>query len=85
MEEYSIAAQVWKFTGVDMCEIARNSCYHSGYSEGAKAYWLGDKFRREGINGNDPKKTNVPDIRLQYRYETLCDELQNALKPHMPK
>ena len=45
MEEYSIAAQVWKLTGVDMCEIARNSCYHSGFSEGAKAYWLGQRFR----------------------------------------
>ena len=33
MEEYSIAAQVWKLTGVDMCEIARNSCYHSGKIE----------------------------------------------------
>jgi len=64
-----------------MCEIARNSCYHSGWSEGAKAYWLGKKYQREGVNGNDPRKTNVPDIRLIYRHETLSNELELSLKP----
>ena len=32
MEEYSIAAQVWKLSGVDMCELARNSVVMSGFS-----------------------------------------------------
>ena len=32
MEEYSIAAQVWKLTSVDMCELARNSVIMSGFS-----------------------------------------------------
>ncbi len=32
MEEYSIAAQVWKLSSVDMCELARNSVLMSGYS-----------------------------------------------------
>ena len=32
MEEYSIAAQVWKLSGVDMCELARNSVTMSGFS-----------------------------------------------------
>jgi AMP deaminase len=31
MEEYSVAAQVWKLTPVDMCEIARNSVLQSGF------------------------------------------------------
>ena len=31
MEEYSIAAQVWKLSGVDMCELARNSVLMSGF------------------------------------------------------
>lgn len=31
MEEYSIAAQVWKLSGVDMCELARNSVAMSGF------------------------------------------------------
>jgi len=68
-----------------MCEIARNSCYHSGFDQKTKAYWLGENFNSEGINGNDPRKTNVPDIRLQYRYETLVGELDHALNPMMPK
>ena len=32
MEEYSIAAQVWKLSTCDMCEIARNSVLQSGFS-----------------------------------------------------
>lgn len=31
MEEYSIAATVWKLSSVDMCELARNSVLMSGY------------------------------------------------------
>lgn len=31
MEEYSIAAQVWKLSSVDMCELARNSVTMSGF------------------------------------------------------
>lgn len=31
MEEYSIAAQVWKLSPCDMCELAQNSVRMSGY------------------------------------------------------
>ena len=31
MEEYSIAAQVWKLSTCDMCEISRNSALQSGF------------------------------------------------------
>ena len=33
MEEYSIAAQVWKLSSSDMCEIARNSAIMSGFPD----------------------------------------------------
>lgn len=33
MEEYSIAAQVFKLSGCDMCELARNSVLQSGFSK----------------------------------------------------
>ena len=33
MEEYSIAAQVWKLTPCDMCELARNSVVMSGFED----------------------------------------------------
>lgn len=32
MEEYAIAAQLWKLSTCDVCEIARNSVLQSGIS-----------------------------------------------------
>nr|XP_055073443.1 AMP deaminase 2 isoform X3 [Misgurnus anguillicaudatus] len=75
MEEYSIAAQVWKLSSCDMCELARNSVLMSGFSHRAKSYWLGPGYDEEGPFSNDIRRTNVPDIRVAYRHETLCEEL----------
>lgn len=132
MEEYSIAAQVWKLSSCDMCELARNSVLMSGFSHRvtshthknthafghfcgeynffryahlknncsarncsllvkylissfvliyhicvsqAKGYWLGPNYNKEGPISNDIRRTNVPDIRVSYRHETLCEEL----------
>lgn len=33
MEEFSIAAQVWKLSSCDMCELARNSVMQSGFED----------------------------------------------------
>lgn len=41
MEEYSIAAQVWKLSSCDMSELARNSVLMSGFPREMKDYWLG--------------------------------------------
>ncbi|KAK3106992.1 hypothetical protein FSP39_004575, partial [Pinctada imbricata] len=76
MEEYSIAAQVWKLSTCDMCEIARNSVLQSGFEHEVKQHWLGLHYTKEGVAGNDVSRTNVPDIRVAYRYETLVDELK---------
>ncbi|XP_068996743.1 AMP deaminase 2 isoform X4 [Embiotoca jacksoni] len=75
MEEYSIAAQVWKLSSCDMCELARNSVLMSGFSHKVKRYWLGPNCIKEGQESNDIRRTNVPDIRVAYRYETMCEEL----------
>jgi len=80
MEEYSIAAQVWKLSSCDMCELARNSVTQGGFAKEVKDYWLGPNYRREGVAGNDITRTNVPDIRISYRYETLIEELSNIFK-----
>lgn len=40
MEEYSIAAQVWKLSSVDMCELARNSVLMSGFSHKVRHFSL---------------------------------------------
>ena len=38
MEEYSIAAQVWKLNPCDMCELARNSVFMSGFEDKVCGY-----------------------------------------------
>ncbi|XP_033116716.1 AMP deaminase 2-like [Anneissia japonica] len=75
MEEYSIAAQVWKLSTADMCELARNSVLMSGFPDEMKNYWLGRNWRHEGAAGNDITRTNVPGIRVVFRHETLIEEL----------
>ncbi|XP_066439639.1 AMP deaminase 3 isoform X2 [Eleutherodactylus coqui] len=75
MEEYAIAAQVWKLSTCDLCEIARNSVLQSGLSDKEKKHFLGCNYLKEGPEGNDISRTNVAQIRMAYRYETLCNEL----------
>ena len=45
-----------------------------------KQHWLGPNYTREGAAGNDIFRTNVPDIRVAYRYETLVAELNSIFK-----
>ncbi|XP_029009489.1 AMP deaminase 3b isoform X2 [Betta splendens] len=75
MEEYAIAAQVWKLSTCDLCEIARNSVLQSGLSHQEKKLYIGPEYLQEGPEGNDIRQTNVAQIRMAYRYETLCNEL----------
>ncbi|XP_036068828.1 AMP deaminase 1 isoform X1 [Oryzias melastigma] len=79
MEEYAIAAQVFKLSTCDMCEISRNSVLQSGLSHEEKVHFLGPDYLKEGPEGNDIRKTNVAQIRMAYRFETLCYEL-NLIK-----
>ncbi|OBA23249.1 AMP deaminase [Metschnikowia bicuspidata var. bicuspidata NRRL YB-4993] len=76
IEEYSVAAQIYKLSGVDMCELAKNSVLQSGWEWEIKKHWLGKKFMLPGVEGNDIEKTNVPDMRVGYRDETLKSELE---------
>ncbi|XP_061218760.1 AMP deaminase 1 isoform X3 [Neopsephotus bourkii] len=75
MEEYAIAAQVFKLSTCDICEIARNSILQCSLSHEEKAKFLGENYQEEGPQGNDIRKTNVAQIRMAYRYETWCYEL----------
>jgi len=74
IEEYSVAAQIYKLSNVDMCELAKNSVIQSGWEHNIKKHWLGSDFNKGGVEGNDVEKTNVPDIRVAYREETLLTE-----------
>ncbi|EGW33479.1 uncharacterized protein SPAPADRAFT_60828 [Spathaspora passalidarum NRRL Y-27907] len=76
IEEFSVAAQIYKLSGVDLCELAKNSCLQSGWEANIKKHWLGKSYMDGGVAGNDIEKTNVPDIRMKYREETLKSELQ---------
>jgi AMP deaminase len=84
IEEYSVAAQIWKLSSTDMCELAKNSVVQSGWEGSIKRHWLGDDYLKPGVEGNDIRKTNVPDIRVDYRYKTLLEELE-SLKKYLPK
>ncbi|KAL8596222.1 AMP deaminase 2 [Nucella lapillus] len=80
MEEYSIVAQVWKLSTCDMCEISRNSVLQSGFPHQVKQHWLGPNYMHEGVGGNDITRSNVPDIRIAYRYDTLVDEMRTICR-----
>lgn len=46
----------------------------SGWEMKVKQKWLGNSCHLQGPAGNDIQKTNVPNIRLAYRYQTLMEE-----------
>ncbi|KAH7030807.1 uncharacterized protein B0I36DRAFT_114310 [Microdochium trichocladiopsis] len=74
MEEYAVAAQIYKLSPVDMCELAKNSVKQSGYEHSIKQQWLGDRYNLPGREGNKMVKTNVPDRREEFRYHTWVEE-----------
>ncbi|XP_073289234.1 AMP deaminase-like isoform X2 [Primulina huaijiensis] len=76
VEEYSIAASVWKLSSCDLCEIARNSVYQSGFSHALKFHWIGKEYFKRGPDGNDIRRTNVPHIRLEFRDMIWREEMQ---------
>jgi AMP deaminase len=75
IEEYSVAAQIYKLTAVDMCELAKHSVEQSGFEHVVKQRWLGPNYHLPGVAGNDVAKVNVPNIREAFRHETLMQEL----------
>ncbi|KAL9086931.1 MAG: hypothetical protein Q9159_003892 [Coniocarpon cinnabarinum] len=75
IEEYSVAAQIYKLSAVDMCELAKHSVEQSGFEHSIKQHWLGNNYHLAGVAGNNTAKSNVPDIREAFRYETWTQEL----------
>lgn len=74
IEEYSVAAQIYKLSSADMCEIARNSVLQSGYEASVKRQWIGANFNVQGPDSNDVGKTNVPTRRSIFRHSILQKE-----------
>jgi len=74
IEEYSVAAQIYKFSAIDMCELAKHSVDQSGFELSLKRRWLGKYCYLPGVLGNDVAKCNVPNVREAFRHETLKAE-----------
>lgn len=77
IEEYSVAAQIYKLSAVDMCELAQNSVIQSGFEHQLKQRWLGSTYHLPGVDDNNVDKSNVPRIRAKFRQKTL--EIEHAL------
>ncbi|KAK9319280.1 hypothetical protein V1517DRAFT_266574 [Lipomyces orientalis] len=75
IEEYSVAAQIYRLSAVDMCELAKNSVLQSGFEAAIKAHWLGKDFKFPGVSGNRVEKSNVPNVRVDYRFQTYQQEI----------
>ena len=75
IEEYAVAAQIYKLTAIDMCELAKHSVVQSGFEHTVKQRWLGQNYYLPGVAGNDMAKVNVPNIREAFRHETWLQEL----------
>jgi AMP deaminase len=75
VEEYSIAAKLWKFELNDLSEIARNSVLQSGFPAAWKENALGPRYQLRSTLGNDVRRSRVSDIRVAYRYEVYHTEL----------
>ena len=75
IEEYSVAAQIYRLSAVDMCELAHHSVIQSGFEHELKQRWLGPNYHLPGVGGNNVAKSNVPNIREKFRQDTLQEEL----------
>lgn len=83
--------QIYKLPQSSLAELARNSVIQSGFEMEIKRHWLGQHWYLPGAAGNDINKvwptpsddklalkssqTNVPNLRLEYRRQTLVEEL----------
>ena len=76
IEEYSVAAQIYRLSAVDMCELAHHSVIQSGFEHELKQRWLGPDYHLPGVTGNNVAKSNVPNIREKFRHDTLVQELE---------
>eukprot|EP00760_Papus_ankaliazontas_P024645 PhM_4_TR2400/c1_g1_i1/m.18643/K01490/AMPD; AMP deaminase len=75
IEEYGTAMKMFRLSGIDMAEIARNSVWMSSFSHAKKQKWLGENYTSGSI-GNSFEKTNVPRVRLSFREENLRAEYE---------
>ena len=76
IEEYAMASKIYHLTSTDTCEIAKTSVLTSGFDDGVKMKWLGEKYFLRSSKGNKTHKSHVPDTRCAFRFETYHDEVR---------
>lgn len=89
LEEYSTARIQFGLSVLDLCEVARNSVWQSGFEHALKQQWLGPDYR-QGALGCEPGRCNVTPTRAQFRASRLAAErqfvsegtLRQVLRPH---
>lgn len=91
IEEYSVAGSMHKLSGVDLCELCRNSVLISEYNGDLKRHWIGVKYNDDtehhaiGWESSDEfgiQRCNVPNMRLDYRIDSLNLEHRFIEKLH---
>lgn len=78
MEEYAIAAQLWKLSTCDLCEIARNSVLQSGLSHQVKSNFFAQSVVTLGFQtveiqngderGQSKRHCNAPYFSAYFHY-----------------
>jgi len=80
-EEYAIAAQMWKLSECDLCELARNSLLQTGfYSSTDPSMLLSWSQKNSQFYEGDEHHTGVPVVRLCLRKEILREEWQAIIE-----
>eukprot|EP00796_Vickermania_ingenoplastis_P006166 gene6166-4444_t len=69
IEEYATVQKIFRLSALDMTEFARNSVVTSSFPHQAKQEWLGERYD-QGANGNEFERSQVTNIRLQFREES---------------
>ncbi|KAL7721221.1 AMP deaminase [Entamoeba marina] len=80
IEEYASAAKNFRMSAVDLAETARNSVLISSFPDDLKKLWIGEKFQLMGGDGNVPDKTNIPNMRLAFRFALFQNEVNTFEK-----
>ncbi|KAG5652267.1 hypothetical protein H0H81_005620 [Sphagnurus paluster] len=59
LEEYSVAAHIYKLPQSSLAELARNSVVQSGFEMEIKRHWLGHQWYLPGSAGNDIHRVSM--------------------------
>jgi AMP deaminase len=80
-EEYLLSAKAFDLNDHDLGEIATNSVRMSNFDHETKADWHGNTYYLTGkVVSNQPDKTNVTDIRSDFRDRALRREHKYLLE-----